>query len=166
MATQTVLPSTIDLTVYSDALVILGTAGILIPIIRRLGINPVLGYLAAGAVLGPFGLGAFKRTVPALTWITVGDPKDVSGVAQLGVVFLLFLIGLELSFGRLKTMRRMIIGLGGLQIVISTSVMAALGTALATDINVAIIVAACLSLSSTAIVLEILSDQERLATRT
>src|SRR5438105_2247171 len=165
MATQTALPSTIDLTAYSDALVVLATAGILIPIVRRLGINPVLGYLAAGALLGPAGLGTFRNAVPALYWVTVVDAPKVDAIAELGVVFLLFLIGLELSFDRLKTMRRLVVGLGGLQIMMSTALLAMIAIAVGLDGNTAIIVAASLSLSSTAIVLEILSHQGRLATR-
>ena len=98
--------STINIAAYSDALVVLGTAGILVPIISRLGISPTLGYLVAGAILGPLGLGSFIRQVPVLYWFTVGDAKNVEGIAELGVVFLLFLIGLELSFQRLLTMRR------------------------------------------------------------
>jgi monovalent cation:H+ antiporter-2, CPA2 family len=108
--------STINVAAYSDALVVLGTAGILVPIVSRLGFSPVLGYLAAGALLGPFGLGSLIQSFPVLYWFTVGDAKDVTGIAELGVVFLLFLIGLELSLRRLTTMRRLVFGLGGLQI--------------------------------------------------
>ena len=79
---------------YSDALVVLGTAGIVIPLVRRIGLSPILGYLGAGAVLGPLGLGTFKAQVPALYWLTVVDARNVSAFAELGVVFLLFLIGL------------------------------------------------------------------------
>ena len=62
--------STINLAAYSDALVVLGTAGILVPIVSRLGFNPVLGYLAAGALLGPLGLGSLIETFPALFWLS------------------------------------------------------------------------------------------------
>ena len=117
--------STINIAAYSDALVVLGTAGILVPIISRLGISPTLGYLVAGAILGPLGLGSFIRQVPALYWFTVGDAKNVEGIAELGVVFLLFLIGLELSFQRLLTMRRYVFGLGGLQVLLTTGLIAA-----------------------------------------
>jgi CPA2 family monovalent cation:H+ antiporter-2 len=95
----------INIPVYSDALVLLGTAGIVIPLVRRFGFNPVLGYLGAGAILGPLGLGSFIGSFPPLYWFTVVDPKNVSGIADLGVVFLLFLIGMELSYERLKAMR-------------------------------------------------------------
>lgn len=159
-------PPTIDLNVYDDALILLGTAGIIIPIVRRLGISPVLGYLAAGAVLGPLGLGAFKDQIPALRWVTIVDAKSVGGIAELGVVFLLFLIGLELSFDRLKTMRRLVAGLGGLQVLISTALIAAVCLAGGIGASSALVIGGCLSLSSTAIVLETLAGQVRLASLT
>ena len=83
--------------VYSDALVLLATAGLLVPVLRRFGISPILGYLGAGALLGPLGLGSFMASLPALYWFTIVDAESVSRIAELGVVFLLFLIGLELS---------------------------------------------------------------------
>src|SRR6201996_1291081 len=92
--------------------------------VRRFGLSPVLGYLGAGALLGPLGLGSLIGTVPALYWFTVGDAKDVAGIAELGVVFLLFLIGLELSLHRLLTMRRLVFGLGGLQVLLTTALIA------------------------------------------
>ena len=110
----------ININAYSDALVVLATAALVVPLVRRLGVSPILGYLGAGAVLGPLGLGSFKEDVPFLYWITVVDAKNVAGIAQLGVVFLLFLIGLELSYERLKDMRRLVFGLGSAQIAIST----------------------------------------------
>jgi CPA2 family monovalent cation:H+ antiporter-2 len=156
--------STINLAAYSDALVVLGTAGILVPIVSRLGFNPVLGYLAAGALLGPLGLGSLIETFPALFWFTVGDARDVAGIAELGVVFLLFLIGLELSLHRLLTMRRLVFGLGGLQILVTTALLAGLAVYFGKPPSEALILGASLSLSSTAIVLELLSKQERLNT--
>ena len=65
------MPSPINIAVYSDALVLLGTAGIVIPLVRRFGFNPVLGYLVAGAILGPLGLGSFIGQFPYLYWFTV-----------------------------------------------------------------------------------------------
>lgn len=149
---------------YSDSLVILGTAGILIPIARRLGVSPVLGYLGAGALLGPLGLGSFADRFPPLTWFTITDTESISGIAQLGIVFLLFLIGLELSFQRLMTMRRLVLGMGGLQVVLTSVLIAAAAWHGGLGGRAAIILGACLSLSSTAIVLELLSKQGRLST--
>src|SRR4030067_1353299 len=116
----------INIEAYSDTLVVLGTAGVVIPVVRGGGLSPVLGYLAAGALLGPLGLGSLINTFPFLYWVTVVDAKNVAGIAELGVVFLLFLIGMELSYERLKTMRRLVFGLGSLQIVLSALVIGAL----------------------------------------
>ncbi len=158
------MTSTINIAAYSDALVVLGTAGILVPMISRLGISPTLGYLVAGAILGPHGLGSLIRPAPILYWFTVGDAKNVEGIAELGVVFLLFLIGLELSFQRLLTLRRYVFGLGGLQVLLTTALIAAVAIRTGQKPADSVIVGASLSLSSTAIVLELLSKQERLTT--
>jgi CPA2 family monovalent cation:H+ antiporter-2 len=156
----------INIDAYSDALVVLGTAGIIVPLVQRFGLSPVLGYLGAGAVLGPLGLGSFVADVPLLYWLTVVDAKNVAGIADLGVVFLLFLIGLELSYERLKAVRRLVLGLGGLQILISTAIIALALAAAGLKAPIAILLGALLALSSTAIVLEVLSRQGRLATST
>ncbi len=158
------MASTINVAAFSDALVVLGTAGIVVPIVSRLGFSPVLAYLGAGALLGPLGLGSLINSVPALFWFTVGDAKDVAGIAELGIVFLLFLIGLELSLHRLLTMRRLVFGLGGLQVLITTALLAGGAVYFGKSPSEAIILGGSLSLSSTAIVLELLSRQERLTT--
>ncbi|MCA3278191.1 MAG: cation:proton antiporter [Roseomonas sp.] len=154
----------INFQAYSDALVVLGTAGVVVPLLRRIGVSPVLGYLGAGAVLGPLALGSFIDQYPLLYWFTVIDAQSVSAIAELGVVFLLFLIGLELSFERLKAMRRLVLGLGGLQLAITFTVLALIALAIGFTPGIAAVLAACLALSSTAIVLELLAQQERLLT--
>jgi monovalent cation:H+ antiporter-2, CPA2 family len=156
--------SFINIEAYSDALVVLGTAGIVVPLVRRFGLNPVLGYLGAGAVLGPLGMGSFIAQVPWLYWVTVVDAKNVGGIAELGVVFLLFLIGLELSYERLLTMRRLVFGLGSLQVVLCTLVIGGIAALFNNKPAAAIIIGSCLALSSTAIVIELLSDQRRINT--
>ncbi|MEK8095501.1 cation:proton antiporter [Methylocystis sp. IM3] len=155
--------TTINVPVYSDALVVLGTAGVVVPLMRYLGLSPVLGYLGAGVLLGPNGLGSFIAQLPALYWFTVVDPENVKGIADLGVVFLLFLIGLELSFDRLLAMRRLVFGLGGLQFVITAFLLSLVigATGQATP-SIALVLGSSLALSSTAIVLEVLSSQGRL----
>ena len=154
----------INIEAYSDALVVLGTAGVVVPMVRRWGLSPVLGYLAAGALLGPLGLGSLIQTFPILYWVTVVDAKNVAGFAELGVVFLLFLIGMELSYERLKAMRRLVFGLGSLQIILSAAVIGGIATLAGNTPAVSLILGACLALSSTAIVVEVLSNQGRLAT--
>ena len=150
---------------YSDALVLLATAGLVVPLLRRFGISPILGYLAAGALLGPLGLGTFIGELPFLYWLTIVDAESVSRFAELGVVFLLFLIGLELSLQRLITMRRMVFGLGTLQVLTGAVVIGGLlAWGSGQDPATAIILGVSLSLSSTAIVLEVLAHQGRLTT--
>ena len=124
------MTSPINIDAYSDALVVLGTAGIVVPIVRRWGLNPILGYLGAGAILGPLGLGSFTKSFPFLYWLTIVDAQNVAGIAELGVVFLLFLIGLGLSFNRLTTMRRLVFGLGGLQVLLTASLLSAIAACL------------------------------------
>ena len=154
----------VNIDAYSDALVVLGTAGVVVPVVRRLGITPVLAYLGAGALVGPFGLGSLIKSAPILHWFTVVDAKNVEGFAELGIVFLLFLIGLELSYGRLMAMRRLVFGLGILQVLLTTVVIAGFAVLAGCEPGVAMIVGTNLSLSSTAIVLELLSSQGRLTT--
>ena len=154
----------LNITAYSDALVVLGTAAVLIPLFRRRGVNPVLGYLAAGAVLGPFGLGSFIDQFHFLYWFTIVDPANVSEIAELGIVFLLFVIGLELSPQRLTSMRRLVGGLGSLQVALSGTILTGVAMAMGQSLTAAIVLGASLSLSSTAIVLEILTKQKRMST--
>jgi CPA2 family monovalent cation:H+ antiporter-2 len=154
----------INIDAYSDALVVLGTAGIVVPLMRRFGFSTVLGYMVAGALLGPLGLGSLISAFPFLYWVTVVDAKNVAGIAELGVVFLLFIIGMELSYERLKTMRRLVFGLGSLQIILSAAVIGGIAALAGNSPTVSIILGACLALSSTAIVIEVLSQQGRLAT--
>ncbi|WP_204351182.1 cation:proton antiporter domain-containing protein, partial [Serratia marcescens] len=79
----------------------LGTTAVTVPILARFGISSVIGFLGIGALLGPFGVGRLVDGLPWLRWIAVSDSREISVFAELGVVFLLFLIGLELSYERL-----------------------------------------------------------------
>ena len=99
-----------------EALLFLATAGIAVPVFTRIRVSPVLGFLLAGIALGPFGLGALARSVPMVSSFAITDVGRIGDVAELGVVFLLFMVGLELSFERLSRMRRMVFGLGALQV--------------------------------------------------
>jgi CPA2 family monovalent cation:H+ antiporter-2 len=102
--------------------------------------------------------------MPFLYWVTIVDAQNVAGIAELGVVFLLFLIGLELSYQRLLTMRRLVFGLGSLQVILSAAVIGGVLALAGNKPSVAIILGASLALSSTAIVIEVLSNQHRLST--
>ncbi len=151
-----------DLGIYRDVMVVLTTAAVVVPLVQRLKVSPILGFLLAGIVLGPKGLGA----LPAFDWITINDEKSLSALAELGVVFLMFLIGLELSLKRLVTMRRQVFALGGLQIAISGALIGIGAALFGFDAAAATIIGFSLALSSTAIVVEVLSRQNRFRTAT
>lgn len=151
-----------DLGIYRDVMVVLTTAAVIVPLVQRLRVSPILGFLLAGIVLGPKGLGA----LPAFDWITINDEKSLSALAELGVVFLMFLIGLELSLKRLVTMRRQVFALGGLQIALSGALIGIGAALLGFDATAATIIGFSLALSSTAIVVEVLSRQNRFRTAT
>jgi monovalent cation:proton antiporter-2 (CPA2) family protein len=135
------------------AIVILLTAAIVaVPLAKRLGFGSVLGYLAAGLVIGPAGLGL------------VTNVESIAQVSELGVVMLLFLIGLELRPTRLWTMRRSVLGLGAAQVAVTTAALAAAGHVAGLAWPVALVVGFGLSLSSTAIVLPMLAERDLLTT--
>ncbi|MBV8763944.1 MAG: cation:proton antiporter [Hyphomicrobiales bacterium] len=154
---------------YKNALLFLVTAGVVVPLFRRLKVSPVIGFLAAGVALGPFGLGRWAQAPGGfgtasnwLTYVTIGDARDIGPVAELGVVFLLFMIGLELSFERLMRMRRVLFGLGALQVLLSAALIAAIAVALGVGTVPALELGGALALSSTAIVIPVLAGRKRL----
>jgi monovalent cation:H+ antiporter-2, CPA2 family len=148
---------------YKDFILFLATAGVVVPLFQRLRISPILGFLTAGVALGPFGLGALADRVAWLDALTVRSPEDIRVLAELGVVFLLFTIGLELSWDRLRLLRRLVFGLGALQVAASVAVLTAgLALAVGASLPAALAAAAALSLSSTAIVVPILGTQKRM----
>ncbi len=158
------MAASINISAYSDVLVVLGTAGVVVPVFRRLGLSSVLGYLGAGCLLGPLGLGQLIPHFPLFYWITIVDTKSVSAIADLGVVFLLFLVGIELSYERLMSMRRLVFGLGFLQVLLSTLALAAVAIFMGQAPPIAVMIGACLALSSTAVVLDVMTAQARLKT--
>ena len=153
-----------DLATYKDALLVLGTAGVIVPLLHRYGVSTVLAFLLTGAFLSPGGLGALTGYIPALSWLTITDPERLSKFAEWGVVFLLFLVGLELSFERLSTMRRLVFGLGASQVIVSAALIGAVAYTLGQRPATAIVIGTALCLSSTAVVIELLAAQKRLST--
>jgi CPA2 family monovalent cation:H+ antiporter-2 len=158
--------ATFELTMMKDALVVLGTAGVVVPLMHRLKVGSVLGFLLAGAVLGPHGLARLVGAVPWLEWLTIQKASEISGIADFGVVFLLFVIGLELSLARLSALKRLVFGLGGFQVVASALVIGALALRFGQSPAASLVLGACLALSSTAVVIEVLAEQKRLASTT
>lgn len=151
---------------YKEFLIVLGVAGLAVPLFLRLGVNAVLAFLIMGVLLSPDILGNLAHYLPILSSLSIADPESLSHIADLGVVFLLFLIGIELSFERLNTMRRLVFGLGGLQVVLSLVAVAGAALLMGFDMRAALVAGAALSLSSTAIVVQLLSDSKRLGSQT
>ncbi|MGE5492699.1 MAG: monovalent cation:proton antiporter-2 (CPA2) family protein [Actinomycetota bacterium] len=137
----------------SEAVVFLAVAVVAVPLSKRLGLGAVLGYLIAGIAVGPWGLHL------------VGDVERVRSLAELGVIFLLFIIGLELQPSRLWVLRRWVFGLGGAQVAATTLVLAAIGLAFGLSLVPALVAGLGLSLSSTAFVLQLLAEKGQLTTR-
>ena len=106
---------------YKDVVLFLATAGVVVPIFRQWRISPILGFLGAGVLLGPYGLGSLSDRFEWLSAFTIANPEELSQLAEFGVVFLLFMIGLELSWERLRSMRRYVFGLGAAQVVLCLS---------------------------------------------
>ncbi|PLX36182.1 MAG: potassium transporter TrkA [Hyphomicrobiales bacterium] len=137
---------------YAHTLVLLGAAVIAVPVFKRLGLGSVLGYLAAGVVVGPFVLQIFA------------DPQEILQFAELGVVFFLFLIGLELKPSRLWSMRHDIFGLGTLQVVVSAALLSSCAHYFGLSWKIAVIAGFGLALSSTAFVMQILEEHNEMST--
>ncbi len=138
---------------FFQAFVYLAAAVVAVPVAKRLGLGSVLGYLLAGMVIGPFGLGLIGS-----------EGEDVMHFAEFGVVMMLFLIGLELRPSLLWTMRGPILGLGGLQVGLTTAAFTGIGFALGLPFRSAFAIGMILALSSTAIVLQTLAEKGLLDT--
>lgn len=140
----------------SDALVILGAAGIVIPVFARFRITPIIGFILIGVLVGPYGLGSLVERIPWLYYVTISNPESLTPFADFGIVLLLFAIGLELSFNRLWELRRLVFGLGALELLIIGSSLAALfGLTGMLGWTAALALGLALAFSSTAIVLPI-----------
>ena len=147
-----------------EILLFLALAGILIPTLARLRINQVLGFLAVGALLGPFGLGLFAGNHAWLGYLTFSRAEGVVALAELGVMFLMFMIGLELSAARLWSLRHWVFRTGTAQVLISALLLGAIAYAMTGRIDTAIILGLVLSLSSTAVVMQLMTAQQSTST--
>jgi CPA2 family monovalent cation:H+ antiporter-2 len=149
-----------------EILLFLALAGILIPTLQRLRINQVLGFLAVGALLGPFGLGRMAQDVHWLGYLTFPNNDNVAMLAELGVLFLMFMIGLELSAARLWAMRRWVFGTGSAQVVLCSALLGgAVWLLLDQRPDAALVLGLVLSLSSTAVVMQLLGERNATGTR-
>lgn len=147
-----------------EILLFLVAAGIVVPLLSRLRFNPVLGYLLVGFLIGPFGLGLLTGDLPWLSQLTITDLAGVQQLAELGVVFLLFVIGLELSIERLWALRRLVFGLGSAQVLVSAVAIAMVALVFGASAEAATLLGASFALSSTAIVMQLLTLRRQLGT--
>ncbi len=108
----------------SDALVILGAAGIVIPAFARFRISPIIGFILIGLAVGPAGLGSLASKYEWLHYVTISNADAIAPFAELGIILLLFSIGLELSFRRLWGMRRLVFGVGAAELFVSAAIIA------------------------------------------
>ena len=148
----------------SETILFLVLAGVLIPLLEKRSINPVLGFLAVGTVVGPYGLGALAADYPALAHVSFTRSDHVATFAELGVVFLMFTIGLEMSVERLWAMRRQVFGGGGAQVLLSTALITGIAAAWGHSSEAAVILGLVLAFSSTAVVMQLLSQRRDLGT--
>ncbi|MEZ0170195.1 cation:proton antiporter [Microvirga sp. TS319] len=156
------MSTTIDLHAYQEPILFLATAGVVVPVFHRLKISPVLGFLAAGALLGPYGLGRLIPDLPWIDWVTFSNAEGTSRIAEFGVVFLLFTIGIELSWQRLRVLRRQVFGFGSLQVALCALALGLFAYKVVDSLAASALIGIALALSSTAIVLPVLAEQKRL----
>ncbi len=143
-----------DLSYLRDILILLFAMVAIVVVFKQLRLSPALGYLIAGAAIGPFGFGVLTST------------ETTKSIAELGVVFLLFAIGLELTFDKLKTMRKYILGFGGLQVLTTAALISFVCYQFAhLSAELSIIIGSALSMSSTAIVMEVIEENNEQTTR-
>lgn len=136
---------------FVETIMFLSAAVVAVPLAKRIGLGSVVGYLVAGVIIGPFGLKFFE------------EPQQILTFAELGVVLLLFVIGLELEPARLWKMKRDIFGLGSAQVIITGVVLCAIFWLLGQPTNVALVAGFGLALSSTAFAIQILQERGQLS---
>ncbi len=138
---------------FSDALVILGAAGLVIPAFARFRVSPVIGFILVGMLVGPFGLGQLTDRAPWLYYLTISNPHSIEPFAEFGIILLLFSIGLELSFKRLWSMRAQVFGTGPAELIGSAALIAIAVHLLGQEWAGSAGLGLALALSSTALVL-------------
>ena len=147
-----------------ETLLFLALVGIFIPLLQRFRINQVIGFLVVGVIAGPNGTGRLAASFPVLSFLTFPSQQGVHALADLGVIFLMFLIGLELSIQRVWELRRWVFGAGVAQVLLSAALIGVLASAFGNRPGVALVLGLVLSLSSTAVVMQLLVESRALAT--
>lgn len=149
---------------FRELVVFLIAAGVVVPVFHRLRMSPVLGFLVVGLAIGPHGLALFADSLPLLKYITIRETDGVRLIAEFGVMFLLFTIGLDLSLDRLWHLRRLVFGFGLGQVLLTASVITIIALLFGNALPTAIVLGSCLALSSTAIAMQLLVEARRGAT--
>lgn len=149
--------------VFWDAGIFLALAAIVIPILRFLKMPTALGYLLAGIALGPYGIAVMADHLPVSGFIGLQDAEHIKILAELGIVLLLFVIGLELTPQRLWQMRHLVFGLGAAQVLLSASIIGIIAYFWGNSLEVSILLGLGLGLSSTALIIQWLQEQKLFA---
>jgi len=144
-------------------IIFLVVAGVIVPLFHRVRIGTVLGFLIAGVLLGPHGLARFVPDHPWAHYVTFDEPQRANALAEFGIIVMLFLLGLELSLQRLWQLRRYVLGVGLAQVVVSTLVIGFAVRIAGGPPPSGAVLGLCLALSSTAIVMQVLNEQHRVA---
>jgi CPA2 family monovalent cation:H+ antiporter-2 len=152
----------LDPGLLKPALIILTAGAVVIPLFHRLRLSPVFGFMLVGMIVGPFGLAKFADRLPQIDLFTIGRPEAIAPIGEFGVSMLMFMIGLELSLERLRIMRRLVFGLGALQFALCALSVMAVAISLDAPPGAAVIAGLALSMSSTAVVVQVLSHDRRL----
>ena len=143
-----------DISYLRDILILLFASVLIVIIFKQLGLSPALGYLVSGAAIGPFGFGVLTST------------ETTKSIAELGIVFLLFAIGLELTFSRLLAMRKYVLGFGSLQVILTSSVISTICFYFFhLNLGSSVVIGSALALSSTAIVMQVIAEHAEQSTR-
>lgn len=153
----------IDTAAFKETLIVLTTTGVVIPLFRRFRISPIIGFMLVGVLVGPHALGALAEPFPWLSSVVITEPESIATTAELGIALLMFMIGLELSFERLSMMRQMVFGFGALQLSLCALAVGVAAYFVLDDRLAAIAVGLALAMSSTAVIIQCLSDAKRLA---
>jgi CPA2 family monovalent cation:H+ antiporter-2 len=143
-----------DISYLRDILILLFASVLIVIIFKQLGLSPALGYLVSGAAIGPFGFGVLTST------------ETTKSIAELGIVFLLFAIGLELTFSRLLAMRKYVLGFGSLQVILTSAVISTICCYFFhLNLGSSVVIGSALALSSTAIVMQVIAEHAEQSTR-
>lgn len=155
----------LDSNAFQDIVVVLGAAGLVIPAFAALRISPVVGFILVGVLVGPFGLGALAVHYPVLGVFAISDAEVLAAPAEIGIALLLFVLGLELSIDRLRTMRKLVTSIGIAQILACSVALSAVMLAVGLPVATALTFGVAFTMSSTAVGLQMLSNSGRMGSQ-